>query len=83
MFNQGVCVEKGDYDDRTPLHLASAGGHLECVKFLIEEGVKPNPKDRWGATPLNDAKTKEVQEYLESKSGERGIEQPSYSELTD
>lgn len=48
-------LEEGDYDNRTPLHLASSGGHLECIKFLLSIGVDVNPKDRWGATPLNDA----------------------------
>jgi glutaminase len=49
-------MNQGDYDARTPLHLASAHGHFYIVKFLVEIGVKVNPVDRWGATPLNDAK---------------------------
>ena len=37
----------GDYDRRTALHLCSAEGHLECVKFLLETcEVDPDPKDR-------------------------------------
>ena len=57
-------MDSGDYDQRTPLHLASTFGHLEVVKYLISNGVKVNPLDRWGATPLNDAKTDEIKEFL-------------------
>lgn len=57
LHNTGVQLDEGDYDHRTPLHLASSGGHLEIIKFLISHGAQKNPRDRWGATPLNDAKT--------------------------
>ena len=56
LFNQNSDMNQGDYDARTPLHLASANGHFHIVKFLVEIGVNVNPVDRWGATPLNDAK---------------------------
>ena len=32
----GINLSDGDYDYRTALHLASANGHYDCVKFLIE-----------------------------------------------
>jgi glutaminase len=36
-----------DYDGRTALHLASAEGHLDCVKFLLEKCKVPHaPTDR-------------------------------------
>ncbi|XP_059378894.1 glutaminase kidney isoform, mitochondrial-like [Carassius carassius] len=45
-----------DYDTRTALHVASAEGHLDTVKFLTHTcKVNPNAKDRWGNTPLDDA----------------------------
>ena len=63
------------------MHLAAADGHLDLLKFLIETvGVYLNPKDRWGSTPLNDAKLPEVREYLESVGAERG-QDCNYSEI--
>jgi ankyrin repeat protein len=52
--------------------LASAGGHLECVKFLVSIGVNINPRDRWGATPLNDATKPEVRKFLVKHGAELG-----------
>ncbi|KAL1270004.1 hypothetical protein QQF64_032293 [Cirrhinus molitorella] len=51
-----VNMELTDYDTRTALHVASAEGHLNAVKFLTHTcKVSPNAKDRWGNTPLDDA----------------------------
>mmetsp|Transcript_11569 Transcript_11569/g.28010 ORF Transcript_11569/g.28010 Transcript_11569/m.28010 type:complete len:333 (+) Transcript_11569:60-1058(+) len=45
-----------DYDKRTALHTAAAGGQQEVVKYLMEDArVRPNPIDRWGYSPLDDA----------------------------
>jgi len=51
----GFDMNSGDYDNRTPLHLATSSGHFDIVSFLLKKGFNPNPKDRWGATPLDDA----------------------------
>ena len=71
MLAQGVDVNRGDYDQRTALHLASSEGMLEVVKFLVEEaGANHSPRDRWGGTPLDDAVRqgqKSVRQFLESK----------------
>lgn len=69
-------MDEGDYDKRTPLHIASASGHLEVIKFLISVGVKINPKDRWGSTPLNDAKTKDIEVYLTQNGAVKGQQSP-------
>jgi hypothetical protein len=39
---------------------------------LIGIGVNVNPEDRWGATPLNDAKDPEIEKYLISVGAVKG-----------
>ncbi|CAJ1078721.1 glutaminase kidney isoform%2C mitochondrial isoform X1 [Xyrichtys novacula] len=51
-----VDMEQKDYDSRTALHVASAEGHTEVVRFLLEAcKVNPVPTDRWGNTPMDEA----------------------------
>ena len=33
-------------------------GQIEVVKYLLEKGVNPKCKDRWGNTPLSEIKHK-------------------------
>lgn len=51
-----VNLDGADYDGRTCIHLAASEGQNEVIKFLISKGVKIDPKDRWGGTPLDDAR---------------------------
>ncbi|KAG2521545.1 hypothetical protein JM16_006188 [Phytophthora kernoviae] len=44
-----------DYDLRTLLHVASAEGHLQIAKYLVDCGANVNLLDRWGSSPLSDA----------------------------
>lgn len=52
----GVDINEGDYDGRTPLHLAVAEGQFAVVEHFVSKGVHVDVKDRWGVTPLQDAK---------------------------
>ncbi len=63
LIAQGADLLKGDYDGRTPLHIASGHGHLKAVKILIENGADKDVKDLRGGTALDDAK----------KEGHKGV----------
>ena len=40
-----------DYDKRTALHLASAEGHSDCVRYLVENcNIAPVARDRLDKT---------------------------------
>merc|ERR1711871_397334 len=55
----GSDLFEGDYDLRTPIHIAASEGDLEGCLFLLKMAdgnlEKISPKDRWGGTPLGDA----------------------------
>ncbi|KAM4619137.1 glutaminase liver isoform, mitochondrial [Polymixia lowei] len=56
-FLSGGDVNAVDYDGRSALHLAAAEGHTEVIRFLVENaGASHAPKDRWGSTPLEEAR---------------------------
>eukprot|EP01006_Ploeotia_vitrea_P030369 TRINITY_DN62816_c0_g1_i3.p2 TRINITY_DN62816_c0_g1~~TRINITY_DN62816_c0_g1_i3.p2 ORF type:complete len:116 (-),score=14.41 TRINITY_DN62816_c0_g1_i3:297-644(-) len=53
----GIPVDRGDYDDRYPIHLAAAEGRSAALYFLLNcDGVKHDVTDRWNSTPLDEAK---------------------------
>ena len=74
LVSQQRDLEAGDYDIRTPLHLASAEGQIEVVKYLLSQGVKPIP-DRWGGYPISDARNNNHQEIIDEfeKSSNKSI----------
>ncbi|XP_071963200.1 L-asparaginase 1-like isoform X2 [Antedon mediterranea] len=41
-----------DYDQRSPLHLAAAEGHIDVVRYLLENGTSIYDRDRYGNTPF-------------------------------
>jgi len=66
-----VPVNIADYDYRTPMHLAACEGHAHITEWLLGMGANPAPRDRWGSTPLDDARTKghtAVIELLEGRA---------------
>ena len=65
----GAPCDAGDYDKRTAIHLAAAEGNTSIVEALLRAGANPLVKDRWGATPLDEAKRegrRETVKLLES-----------------
>ena len=48
IYLSGIDMSVSDYDGRTPLHIVSAEGHLECVEFLLVTcGVPHLQRDRY------------------------------------
>lgn len=71
-FAKGVSANLADYDKRTALHLASCEGCTEIIVLLIEKGADVNSLDRWGRTPLSDARRSghdEICKILEANGG--------------
>jgi len=65
----GTDLNTADYDGRTAIHLAASEGRTDVVKYFIGKKINLAPKDRWGGTPLMDAKKgrhKEVVILLEN-----------------
>eukprot|EP00457_Paulinella_chromatophora_P006069 gb/GEZN01006087.1/.p1 GENE.gb/GEZN01006087.1/~~gb/GEZN01006087.1/.p1 ORF type:complete len:440 (-),score=57.86 gb/GEZN01006087.1/:395-1627(-) len=55
LLDEKANVNAGDYDGRTPLHLAAANGHIKAVEYILSIGGHPGQKDRFGNTPCDDA----------------------------
>ena len=70
----GLNLNDSDYDGRTSLHLASSEGKDDIIRFLLGKNINPNPIDRWGNTPLDDAhksKNAHVAKILKDHGGKR------------
>jgi glutaminase len=51
----GTSVNVADYDGRAALHLAAAEGRLKVAEYLVNKGANVLVRDRWGATPFDEA----------------------------
>ena len=57
---------------RTPLHIAAAEGTLPAVEALVDAGADIGAKDRWGFTPLDEARREKrgpVIDFLAHQAG--------------
>ncbi|XP_076887404.1 potassium channel SKOR-like [Bidens hawaiensis] len=83
----GVDPNSKDYDFRTPLHVATSQGLYLIAKLLVEAGAGVLLKDRWGNTPLDEARlsgNKMLIKLLEEAKSLQLLEFPSCSqESTD
>ncbi|EOA19218.1 hypothetical protein CARUB_v100041251mg, partial [Capsella rubella] len=52
----GLDPNTEDYDHRTPLHVAASEGLYLMAKMLLEAGASVVSKDRWGNTPIDEAR---------------------------
>lgn len=56
LLHAGADPNEGDYDGRTPLHIAAAEGNVPAVEMLVVEGkADPAKRDRWGSTAHDEA----------------------------
>ena len=66
---QGWKVNAYDYDGRTALGIPACDGHLEGVRYLVENGASLKHRDCRGNNALDDAireKRTTVIDYLQS-----------------
>ncbi|XP_076919720.1 potassium channel KOR1-like [Bidens hawaiensis] len=56
LLNNGINPNSRNYDLRTPLHIAAADGLYSMSKLILEAGGSVFSKDRWGHTPLDEAR---------------------------
>ncbi|XP_006652326.1 potassium channel KOR2 [Oryza brachyantha] len=52
----GISPNCRNYDQRTPLHIATAEGLHLVASTLVESGADIHAKDRWGNTPLDEGR---------------------------
>ncbi|KAL5129208.1 Potassium channel SKOR [Glycine soja] len=85
LLSNGMDPNLKDYDYRSPLHIAAAEGLYFMAKLLLEGGASVFTKDRWGNTPLGEARmcgNKNLIKLLEDAKSAQLSEFPS-QEYTD
>merc|ERR1719499_876483 len=84
LIYKGVDVTMGDYDRRTPLHIACAIGAKDIVRKLVWNSANINAVDRFGYTPLYEAVQRgndDVCEYLRSQGAELRVKDDELASL--
>ncbi|KAL5815414.1 hypothetical protein ACOSQ4_026055 [Xanthoceras sorbifolium] len=79
----GINPNSKNYDHRTPLHIAASEDLYSIAKLLIEAGASVVSKDRWGNTPLDDARiggSKNLIKLLEVARTSQMSEFPGFSQ---
>ncbi|CAN8232817.1 unnamed protein product [Cochlearia groenlandica] len=56
LLSSGMNPNTEDYDHRTPLHVAASEGLYLMAKMLVEARASVVAKDRWGNSPLDEAR---------------------------
>ncbi|XP_008800972.1 integrin-linked protein kinase 1-like [Phoenix dactylifera] len=56
LLKEGVDVNSIDLDGRTALHIGACEGHVDVVRLLLSWKANIDARDRWGSTPVLDAK---------------------------
>lgn len=86
LLSYGMDANLKDYDYRTPLHVAASEGLIFMAKLLLEAGASVFTKDRWGNTPLDEARmsgNKNLIKLLEDAKSAQLTEFPFPQEITD
>jgi ankyrin repeat protein len=72
-LSEGEKINVRDTDERTPLHIAARGGHVECVKLCLRMKAKINKTDKRGRTALHYAAQDDHVEVVEHLLSYLGI----------
>ncbi|KAK0582599.1 hypothetical protein LWI29_027488 [Acer saccharum] len=79
VLSNGIDPNKKDYDHRTPLHVASSEGLYLMAKLLLDAGASVFSKDRWGNTPLDEARICGNKNLIKLLEDAKSAQMPEFS----
>ncbi|XP_073994651.1 L-asparaginase 1-like isoform X2 [Rhodnius prolixus] len=65
LCDSGINIHAVNSDNRSLLHLAVGGSHIDVIKFLLLKGLSVHTKDSYGQTALTEAIRHERQDVVE------------------